>query len=170
VEVALPRKKIQDRPRYPSGKLKPEFAAPTIVRRILNEALRSAANPLLGSTLGRFRLVDKIDNDQLSAGMRFAEIVANWHRVQGLPPPFPKGATLQIGLGKSLSGDTPEHVIDAAGKAYKTAMKALEGGGRSAQRAVVSVAILDRSTLDLVSLRAGLDLLKAHFHLTKSYR
>lgn len=166
----MPRKRVLDRPRYPSGKLKPEVAAPTIVRRILNDAIRGAANPLLGSTLGRLRLSDQIDNDQLAAGTRFAEIVANWYRVQGMPSPFPKSATLQVGLGRSLSADAPADVIDAAGKAYRSAMKALEGAGRGAQRAVVSVAVMDRTTLDLVGMRAGLDALSAHFRLTKSYR
>lgn len=164
------RPRVADRPRYPSGKLKPEVAPPTVIRRLINEALRGAANPLFGSQLGRYRLANKIDNHQLSAGMHFAEIVANWHRVQGLPAPFPKSATLQHGLGKSLSADAPAHVIEAVGDAYRAAMKALEQTGRPAQRAVVAVAILDRDTLDLFGLKAGLDALATHLRLTNQFR
>lgn len=166
----MPRKKIKDRPRYPSGKLKPEVAAPTLVRRILNSAIKTANNPLLGSALGRHRLADQIDSDQLAAGMHFAEIVASWHRVQGLPLPFPKTASLQQGLGKSLSGETPPHIVEATGKAYRNAMRALNAAGRSAARVVASVAILDRSTIDHGALCAGLTALSNHFRLTKSYR
>lgn len=170
MEVILPRKRVQNRPRYPSGKLKPEGGtlSPTMVRRMIDQVRRDAANPLLGSQLGLLRLSGVLTDREMSAGVKYAEVVGRYFRLKGLPSPSVKSPSYQRGFGLSLAADPDPEAIARAEKNYKSARAALERFGKATLNAVESVAVFDASLASTshAALTSGLSMLAQHFGLT----
>lgn len=188
------RPRIEARERYACGKAKskPEVASPAMVRRIINEARRGAADPALGSVIGQLRLRDLIDTRQMSAGLRYAELCADYDRMKGIPRRSAASPSYQAGLRRTGGNDAEDEGIVAellrnggdvrelAKKnarlralvrivtAHEAAQKALLECGQPVWRLVREVAIYDR-TIDAwhrPQLIRGLDALMAHFDLT----
>lgn len=155
------------RARYPGGKLKPELASPTLVRRIIDQARRDASNPLLGSELGRLRLTGVLDDRQVAAGQRFGELVGQYDRIKGIPNRVPKSPAWERGAGKSTRADLDQRLIDQAISRYLSAYAALAAIGRRVQGVVVNVTIYDdcAPSFDQPYLVRGLNGLAAHFGL-----
>lgn len=188
------RNRDTTRARYACGKLKskPEFASPAMVRRILIEAKRGAADASLGSVLGQMRLLDQIDSRQMSAGMRYAELCASYDRMKGLPRRSAASPSYQEGLRRTGGHDAEDEGIvaellrnggdvrelakrNARMRAlvrvvisHDAAQKALLACGERAWRLVREVAVYDNAIAawDRPHLVRGLQALLAHFDLT----
>jgi hypothetical protein len=190
-EAAMSKTKLKDRSRYPCGKLKPETASPALIRRILTAAKRDASDPLLGSEIGRLRLNDVLDDTQAAAATRFASIVGTYDRVKGVPRRTAASPSYEIGFG-GRGGDHDAHddeviaalaagvgVMDVARNSprtkallraerrYTDAMASLRFAGRTAELAVLAVAVRDEMVVvgHHPDLAAGLQALAGSFGL-----
>jgi hypothetical protein len=185
----MARTKIKNRARYASGKLRPETASPAVIRSIIDQAKRGAADPLLRTEVGRLRLNDVLTDSQVAAATRFAKIVGAYDKAKGLPrrttasPSYERGFGRSNGGGKddaevidflaATSGNVeqlakvhpPSRSVIQAQKRYDAARDALMSSGYACYRAVMSVAIYDEIVVsgDHVPLRTGLDRLAEHF-------
>jgi hypothetical protein len=96
--------------RYPSGKLKPADKreggpAPALIKRTVEAALRGAADPLYGTSLGVLFLRGEITASQLAAGNAFARLQGRYDRAMGMPCRFT--ASPDYGTARSLSDKGP---------------------------------------------------------------
>lgn len=170
----MPRRRTQGRERYPSGKLKPisaaEFATPTTVRRMLDQALKAASNPLLGSELGRLRLTGVLTDREMSAGLRYAEIVGRYHRIKGVPQPSVRSVAYEQGTarGRSLINDPDPETVVTISRNFDSARAVLARFGRSMISIVDSITVFEAPIVAGAygALRCGLSALAAHFGLT----
>ena len=92
--------------RYPSGKLKPaekreSGPAPALIKRKFEEALRGAADPLYGTSLGLLFMCGEINASQLAAGTAFARLQGRYDRAMGMPCRFT--ASPDYGTARSMS-------------------------------------------------------------------
>lgn len=185
----MPKTKRKDRPRYPCGKLVPELAPPALVRRTLDQALRGAGDPLLGSRLGRFRLDNVIDDVQLAAGKTLGELVDAYCDAKGLPRRTIASPSYEIGRGHGVEDRQYDEQIIAALEASRGDRAALAKSDPEVERvlrlerryldaldhltpasrsAVIDVVVYDdrlpyARRSDLVS---GLEMLAQHWRLT----
>jgi hypothetical protein len=171
----MPRQREQGRERYPSGKLKPKpetTMSPTLIRRMVDQAKAQASNPLLGSELGQLRLGGIVSDREVAAGLRYAEIVANHHRLKGIPSPQTRGVEFQGGMGLSLISDPDPEVIERATKQYAAARAVLARFGSAVISAVETIAVFDRPIVSTSqpALSSGLSALALHFGLTNRAR
>jgi hypothetical protein len=60
-----------------------EFAPPTVIRRMIDQARMEAGNPFLGSEIGRLRLYSIITDRQLSAANSYLAVVDRFDKITG---------------------------------------------------------------------------------------
>lgn len=106
--------------RYPSGQLKPAdkregVQAPALLKRNFDEALRGAADPLYGTSLGLLFMHGKISAAQLTAGTAFARLRGRYDRAMGMPCRFT--ASPDYGTARAISDRGP--MTDAEVEAIK---------------------------------------------------
>lgn len=188
--------RIENRERYACGKLKPETASPTLVRRIIDQAKRGAGDPLFGTALGMLRLADKLTDRQVAAGTRYAEICGTYDRIKGIPRRTAASPSYQVGLGKSHGTDLEDEFIiaelarcagDKAAVArsspkmraivratvrHDAAQAVLMGCGEAAFKAVRQLCVFDDAVeyWRRPQLVRGLDALHSHFELTGAWK
>lgn len=188
--------RIKSRERYHCGKLRPdlerqETASPNMIRAIIDQAKRGAANPLLRTELGRLLLRDVLSGRQVMAGTRFAAVMGAYDRAKGLPRRSVASPSYQSGYGRSPQTDREDdEIIEAlaggaavvdlakhsprlkkvlkAERQYDGALDSLSSLGYRVQKAVMAVAVYDEIIVsgEYLDLRAGLDALANHFRLT----
>lgn len=115
------------------------------------------------SEFGRLLLLGQVTPAQYEAGKQYAELVAGFCRIYGVPSPTPRSCSLLGSYGPG--GDIPVHVVAALKERYQRAFEACESAGRAAQLAVKECAVLDRRlTIEgYCLLRAGLERLVIFF-------
>ena len=71
--------------RYPGGEIKPrdegDVRAPTLWRRIKDDAVKGGAHPYAGTVLGRLSIFGLLADAEVAAGFRVAEIVGRYERL-----------------------------------------------------------------------------------------
>lgn len=79
--------------RYPSGKLKPPekqkaSTPPAQIKRLFEAALRRAADPIYGTSLGLLFMNGDITAHELAAGTSYAKLRGRYDRAMGIPGRF----------------------------------------------------------------------------------
>jgi len=175
-----PRK--EDADRYPSGQIKPSYTEKE-TRSVVVEARQRlhGANmnesPLAGYTLGRIRLDGHITDEQLAAGDAYAEVIARYHRLTGIPFPSARAQSLF-----SIAGHEGEISADKAARARQASNKMMEltglllrcVDGPQVRGMVYGVSVMDHEHMrklqgqQKVWLRRGLQALHDNGGLAKS--
>lgn len=169
----MPRKRLPGKARYQNGRIKntkearrDEDDTPAgIVRRIIADAKRGAANPLLGSEIGILRLTKRLTDIHVAAGTELGELVGRYDAMKGLGSRHMKSPSYQTGFGLSLRADPNIEEVRKVEARYQGAMACM---GRYAPY-VISVVVYDRPSVTeegRLYVRAGLDLLADYFGLS----
>ena len=94
--------------RYPGGEIKPrdegDVRAPTLWRRIKDDAVKGGAHPYAGTVLGRLSIFGLLADAEVAAGFRVAEIVGRYERLSGAPRRTCASPAYERGFGFSLEG------------------------------------------------------------------
>lgn len=167
--------------RFPSGQIKPSWTEKE-ARSVVVEARQRlhGANmnesPLAGYTLGRIRLDGHITDDQLAAGDAYAEAIARYHRLTGIPFPSARAQTLF-----SIHGHEGDISADKANRARQASNKMMEltglllrcEDGPQVRGMVYGICVMDYDHMRSMKgqqiswLKSGLSALKNHFDLSK---
>ena len=118
--------------RYPSGKLKPADKreggpAPALIKRTVEAALRGAADPLYGTSLGQLFLRGEITASQLAAGNAFARLQGRYDRAMGMPCRFTASADYGVARAVSSKGPVTDDEAVAAKDRYAATMAFIGG-------------------------------------------
>lgn len=127
-------------------------------------AAKLRETPEAESEFGRMMLNGTITRAQYEAGRQYAELAARYRAVKGYPPIHPIAMDL-LRSGGGV-GEAPDHVIQAAVRAYDNAYCAC--WPHKVQRAVAHHAVFERKVDDFETLRLlriGLDKLVEYFHI-----
>jgi len=173
--------------RYPSGKIKPfetekdNMSVAIDARRRIHgmEAANDDAvkSQFAGYTLGRIFLDGKITEEQRQAGDEYAEVMARYHRLVGIPFPSARAQSLFSvgGYDGDISADTATRARRASNK-----MMELQGvllrclDGPQVKSTCHNVAVMDLDHMrgmppqQMLWLKRGLTALKAHNSLAKA--
>lgn len=133
----------------------------------------SAMDPKSGYELGRLRLMHFITERQHEAGLRYADDMARYYRLKGVP--FPSARAQDLATNRGSSGDDSDSRAEAARKAGErmAALRALLletddiATGRNVLRIVNDVVGLDHACMAHHAhwLRRGLNRLAAFYGL-----
>jgi hypothetical protein len=169
--------------RYPSGKIKPsetEREVKSVVieaRRRLLGANMNVESPYAGYTLGRIFLDGAIREEHRQAGDEYAESMARYYRLVGVPFPSARAQSLF-----SIGGHAGETSIEFAARARAASNKMMElerillccVDGPQVKQTVFNVCIMDYDHLrgmpkqQMLWLRRGLIALMEHKGLRDS--
>lgn len=173
--------------RFPGGKIKP-FETEKDNMSVAIDARRrihgmKAANDdtvksqLAGYTLGRIFLDGKITEEQRQAGDEYAEIIARYHRLVGIP--FPSARAQSLFSIKGHDGDVTESMADRARKAtnkmmemHRVLLNCIDGP--QVKTTIHNCVVMDYEHLrgmpdqQMLWLRRGLSALIAHKGIAKS--
>ncbi len=96
--------------REPNGRIQREKdTAPSEIRRLREAALSGLRDSRWGTELGRLCLIGRIDDQQLAAGLRWAEYADRYRQALLSPSPDPKAIAYEHrGAGHSIDPDSPE--------------------------------------------------------------
>lgn len=176
-----PRKENVER--FPGGKIKPfetekeNMSVVIDARKRMHGANMNVESPLAGYTLGRIFLDGKITEEQRQAGDEYAEIIARYHRLVGIPFPSPRAQSLF-----SIKGHDGEVTADMASRARSATNKMMElhgvllscVDGPQVRSTIHSVTVMDLEHLrgmpdqQMLWLRRGLSALNKHKGIAKS--
>lgn len=171
--------------RHPCGKIKQEWSQRESEQDAVSVALTARGkihglnenNALAGYTLGRIFLDGKISEYQREAGDEYADDMARYYRLTGIP--FPSARAQSMGTIRGSDGDVSQSLADAARRASNRMME-LEGillrceEGPQVKTTVRNVCLMDIEGLRLMPerqllwLKRGLDALHVAKHLRKS--
>lgn len=166
------RPKKKDVERFPSGKIKP-FETERENKSVALDARRrihgiSADDQRAGYTLGRIFLDGKITEDQFKAGDEYAETMARYYRLVGIPAPSPRAQSLFSIRGHD--GEVTKSLADRA-RSSTNSMMQVQGillsceDGPQVKSTVHNVCVMDIEHLRLMPpqqilwLRRGLQAL-----------
>jgi hypothetical protein len=188
---ALKRKRKGGRPRnhdaerYPGGQIKHDYRADenekqikgTVVdmrQRLYGLSEADAKSDLAGFVLGRMRLDMAINEVELKAGERYAEDMARYYRLTGIPAPSPRAQSLFSVAGHEgeISSERAAQAREASNRrmALETVLLRLPDGPR-VKTTVFNVCFMDHDNLrDMPShmfgwLHCGLRALALHYGL-----
>ena len=116
-----PRK---DGPRYANGHLKPvnNSISPTLAHRSRQLALKAAADPRLGSELGRLFLDERITSSQYAAGLKLAELYGRVSYYDGTKRSV-KSSSYEMGFHQAMrESDTDVRLVDGYGKSAEASL------------------------------------------------
>lgn len=166
--------------RYPSGKIKPfetekETKSVAIeARKRIHGANMNVESEFAGYTLGRIFLDGKITEEQRKAGDEYAETMARYHRLVGIP--FPSARAQSLFSIKGHDGEVTESMADRARRATNKMME-LQGvllkcqDGPQVRATIQNVAVMDLDHLRMMPdqqmlwLKRGLNALNKHKQL-----
>lgn len=120
-----PRKENVER--FPGGKIKPfetekeNMSVAIEARKRMHGANMNVESPLAGYTLGRIFLDGKITEEQRQAGDEYAEQIARYHRLVGIP--FPSARAQSLFSIKGHDGDVTQSMVDRARAATNKMME-----------------------------------------------
>lgn len=169
--------------RFPGGKIKPfetekeNMSVAIDARKRMHGANMNVESPLAGYTLGRIFLDGKITEEQRQAGDEYAEIIARYHRLVGIPFPSARAQSLF-----SIKGHDGEVTADMASRARSATNKMMElhgvllrcVDGPQVKTTIHNCVVMDYDHLRMMPdqqmlwLRRGLSALNAHKALAKS--
>lgn len=146
--------------------------SPATIRRIMTEAKRGAANPRLGSQLGRLYLHGQITEIEFRAGVRFAELRRRWRFIQGIRQPGAQSAKLGqvIGMPPDVDSERAEAVSLAEEASRAVAMTTPGYNGARAFDIACRVCELDEIPVgygEMMTLRAVLMGLAIHWEMIR---
>jgi hypothetical protein len=106
--MAAATKSIVPPARKPSGDRRPDpdtptGHAPTLVKRIVDDAVRLGADRRMGTVLGRLHLEGLLTASEFEAGLRYAEDVGAYERIKGHPARHSQSPSFEFGR-KGASG------------------------------------------------------------------
>lgn len=155
--------KIRREHRKPQGETEMQARATVLAyrRRMVGEA--DAGRNEAGYELGRMMLRGKITARQHRAGCEFAQLVADYQRALGFPPPYPQGIDLGAARGLALGGEPDAAKVRRTVNQYMRSITVVAQCGRAADNAVREVCVFDRETRDLGPLCLALDALAEFF-------
>lgn len=118
--------------RYPSGDIKRSETQKEVMSVAIDARRRvdgwgekvsddTVRGQLAGYTLGRMRLDGNITEEQLKAGDEYAEIMARYYRLVGVP--FPSARAQTLFSIKGHDGDVTESITDRARRASNAMME-----------------------------------------------
>lgn len=178
-----PRKEGAER--HPCGKIKQEWSQRESEQDAMSVALVARGkihglnenNALAGYTLGRIFLDGNISQHQREAGDEYAEDMARYYRLTGIP--FPSARAQSVGGIRGSDGEVSQNLADAARRASNRMME-LEGillrceEGPQVRTTVKNVCLMDIEGMRMMPerqmlwLRRGLDALHVAKHLRMS--
>lgn len=136
----------------------------------------AALDPRLGYELGRLRVLHSITERQHEAGLRYADDMARYYRLKGIPYPSPRAQDLASNRGGS--GEDSDSRATAARKAGERMATLRDhllrtddiATGRNVLRIVNDVAVLDRDCMAHHAhwLRRGLNRLACFYQLPEA--
>jgi hypothetical protein len=164
---ALSKKRKGGRPRkqgaerYPGGQIKHDYRRDETERDVLSTVIdmrqrqhgldeKDARSALAGFVLGRMRLDKAINEIEFEAGQRYAEDMARYYRLVGIPAPSPRAQSLFSVKGHD--GDITQQQADSA-RAASNRMMELEGvllrlaDGPRVKTTVFNVCVMDFDNL-----------------------
>jgi len=173
-KTGRPRKEGVDR--FECGKIKPaETQKETMsvaieARKRHHGATIDVGSPFAGYVLGRIYLDGNITEDQRKAGDEYAEIIARYHKMVGIP--FPSARAQSLFTIKGYDGDVTEAMADKARRATNRMMEVTKvlldcNEGPVVRSVVHNVCVMDFENLRdmqpqaIVWLRRGLQALWA---------
>lgn len=142
--------------------------SPAIIKRMIERAAVGAADPRLGSVVGRLLLQGDLSARQAGAAWQFAEIAERYH--QAIVAPYLRGQSFECGVKAAdpeESSDAGQAAIERDRRAvrrYERASAVLDGcgaGGALVRSLAFDVPLSGWSAL--VSVRVALDALASHF-------
>jgi len=152
--------------RKPSGDLIQDIA-PAKLSRIVRAAKIKAVDPNLGTWVGWLRLRGILTNLQMAAALRWAALVGQYDRVQGMPRRSAKSPSYELGFGGNGQDNRPEDVefVKAVKLEYCGAIKAMHDIDYRIAPLVTEVCLDNRSPAywEHKQLLAGLNLLALYF-------
>lgn len=166
----LRQRQAAGRPR----KVQADAIAPALWQRIKTEAMRAAADPRLGTELGRLSLHGEITSAQASAGFRVAHIYGRFERFKGWrrstrSPSYETGfgGDAEIAeelLGHEIQADLEERIREAA-DAFNRLQEEIPVYPPGARALLEALCVEDRAVgpAHLDDIRAMLDRLAGYF-------
>ncbi len=155
--------------RYPGGKLVPDIA-PAKISRIVSLAHLRAVDPNLGTCVGWLRLRGRLSNGQMAAALKWASLIGQHDKIQGMPRRSCKSPAYELGF-RGQSQDTPDDAeyVQTLKERYSGAIKALalrDYSGRL-EALITDVALDNRSPAywEHEKLETGLTILAHYFSL-----
>lgn len=175
------RPRIKDAERYPSGQIKHDWRADDIKATVIEMRQRvhgisqeATESPLAGYLLGRMYLDRSITEVEREAGDRYAEDMASYYGLTGIPHPSPRAQSLfsVAGHDGEVSSDRAMRARDQSNRIMRLEgelLKCFEGP--RVKTTVFNVCVLDLDHLrDMPPsmfgyLRRGLRALALHYGL-----
>lgn len=144
---------ISPRERHPGGHVKAQQTvgraaiAPTLVRRIMDHAVKLANDPRCASQLGRLYMTGQLTDSEFEAALNFAEDVGRWDRAQGMPRRSAKSPGWEMGFGDGRVDLTALRRMDTerAAKAEERIKLRIEKASKALQKALNCIPLNSRS-------------------------
>ena len=150
--------------RHACGKLKEgqhdgaDVRAPTLWRRIKDTVVAAGAHPYAGTALGKLSLFGVLNDAEVAAGFRVAEIVGRYHRlVTGAKPYTAASPAYEKGFGAAVDPDEigdaatiarAQERVQRARKSYERMMRLVPPG--PAEAILIALCIEDKEPNSLV--------------------
>lgn len=161
--------------REPSGRVpresKDQIREVAVSQRLRLVSSEQASNELAGFPLGILFLRQHIPTRRLvDAGARWAQLVASYARIVGIPSPNPRACQMNANFGTPLVSDLPDDVVNAIKSNYNSAFIALRDAGHRPTLITNDIVVRDEwpsaVTQDfLPDLLIGLEALAMHFKI-----
>lgn len=157
--------------RYPSGDLVqiPDIA-PTKLSRIVRLAMIRAVDPNLGTCVGWLRLRGMLSSAQMSAALKWASLIGQHDRIQGMPRRSVKSPSYELGF-RGQGQDIPDDAeyVEILKEKYRGAVQALLARDYSGRlEALVTDVVLDNRSpayWERNKLENGLTILAHYFSI-----
>ena len=168
--MARPGPKPKPGARYASGNLKiPACYAgppPAQIKRLIDDALRGAADPRYGSVIGRLRLEGTLTDKQLSVAETYGRLRGRFDKVMGMPRRSAASVFYESGLASHTARGLDEDAIAQLREEHGRLL--IEVG--PVRQVLDRVVLFDEAPLpgELPRLKAGLDALAAFFHVERA--
>lgn len=155
--------------RYACGKIKGEtevqIRSTVIAYRSRMVGTANAARNEAGYALGRMLLRGEVTERQHDAGNRYAQVVGDYQRCVGFPPPHPRSLDLGASRGLALGGSPDHETIQRVVNRYMASITALADAGQVSAAVVREVCVYDHETEMVEDLWRGLDALADFFKI-----
>ena len=139
-------RKRQSGERYPSGKLKPAEqqpgTPPAKIRRVVDLALRNAADPMLATAVGWLRLHMILTDTQTAAALAYAKLQGQYDSAIGLPRRSAASPAYGSGFSGGSSQDPDEKAVGAVKRRYAALREVVQASGPK------SIGLMDRTCIE----------------------
>jgi hypothetical protein len=137
-----------DRPRYPSGQVRPKGAG--ITHTALQRLRSLGTNPVLGTQVGRLLFLGEIDMMQAQTAWRIAEIYGRYDRAMGrqrsaASPAYEAGRGRDTGLAESEDEAARHQAAVRRFERVQEALREIASWPRTARVALEELCVEDRA-------------------------